>query len=178
MIDCLLAFKQYSGTETIEPKDMLHFVFRFVEGLNPEIGQMIKSHLICWQAKPIHEVLQYAKYCIDEIELKQKKLKEKAMVMQNEAAQTGVQGNFVQQRPQQQGNVMFQPQMRVRGRGGNMNGGPDLNTVVVQNDVQGKKKLLLCHICGAVGHWKWECPMMVQEGVAQQSNDIQFVLEC
>ncbi|KAJ1116417.1 hypothetical protein NDU88_004629, partial [Pleurodeles waltl] len=84
----------------------------FVEGLRPEIGQMIKSHLICWQAKPIDEVLRYAKYCSDEIELKPKKLKEKAMVMQIKAAQTGVQGNFVQQVPQQQGNVMFQPQMR------------------------------------------------------------------
>ncbi|KAJ1218507.1 hypothetical protein NDU88_006085 [Pleurodeles waltl] len=81
---------------------MIHFVFRFVEGLRPEISQMIKSHLICWQAKPIDEVLQYAKYYSDEIELKQRKLKEKAMVMQIKAAQTGMQGNFPQQ---QQGNV-------------------------------------------------------------------------
>ncbi|KAJ1117736.1 hypothetical protein NDU88_005933 [Pleurodeles waltl] len=66
----LKAFKHYSGTETIEPKDMNHLVFRFVEGLRPEVGQMIKNHLICWQAKPIDEVLQYAKYCSDEIELK------------------------------------------------------------------------------------------------------------
>ncbi|KAJ1201395.1 hypothetical protein NDU88_005206 [Pleurodeles waltl] len=127
----LKAFKEYSGKEAIEPKDMWHFVFRFVEGLRPEIGQMIKSHLICWQAKPIDEVLQCAKYCSDEIELKQKKLKEKAMVMQIKAAQTGVEGTFVQQIPQQQGTVMFQPQMRGRGRGVNINRGPDLSTVVV-----------------------------------------------
>ncbi|KAJ1162096.1 hypothetical protein NDU88_002574 [Pleurodeles waltl] len=96
----LKAFKEYSSKKAIEPKDMLHFVFRFVEGLRPEIGHMSKSHLICWQAKPIDEVSQYAKYCSDEIELKQKKLQEKAMVMQIKAAQTGVQGNFVQQMPQ------------------------------------------------------------------------------
>ncbi|KAJ1150238.1 hypothetical protein NDU88_003033 [Pleurodeles waltl] len=53
-----------------------------------------------------------------------------------------------------------------------MNRGTDLGTVGVQNDVQGMKKLLPCHSCGAIGHWKWECPMMVQEGVVQQSNDI------
>ncbi|KAJ1144814.1 hypothetical protein NDU88_011108 [Pleurodeles waltl] len=98
------AFKEYSGKKAIEPKDMLHFVFRFVERLRPEIGQMIKSHLICWPTKQIDEVLQYAKYCNDEIELKQKKLKEKAMVMQIKAAQTGVQGAF-------SATVMFQPQI-------------------------------------------------------------------
>ncbi|KAJ1218800.1 hypothetical protein NDU88_006372 [Pleurodeles waltl] len=32
----LKAFKHYSGTETIEPKDMNHLMFRFVEGLRPE----------------------------------------------------------------------------------------------------------------------------------------------
>ncbi|KAJ1119466.1 hypothetical protein NDU88_007651 [Pleurodeles waltl] len=67
----------------------------FMEGLRPEIGQMIRSHLICWQVKPIDEILQCAKYSSDEIELKQKKLKEKAMVMQIKAAQTGVQGALV-----------------------------------------------------------------------------------
>ncbi|KAJ1192517.1 hypothetical protein NDU88_001824 [Pleurodeles waltl] len=65
---------------------------KFVEGLRPKI---------CWQATPIDEVLQYAKYYSDEIELKQKKLKEKAMVMQIKAAQTGGQGHFPQQLPQQ-----------------------------------------------------------------------------
>ncbi|KAJ1144061.1 hypothetical protein NDU88_010363 [Pleurodeles waltl] len=113
----LKAFKHYSGTETIEPKDMNHLVFRFVEGLRPEVGQMIKNHLICWQAKPIDEVLQYAKYCSDEIELKQKKLKEKVMVMQIRAAQAGIQGNGVQQmmhqQPQMNGGFQAQP----RGRG-------------------------------------------------------------
>ncbi|KAJ1176340.1 hypothetical protein NDU88_001622 [Pleurodeles waltl] len=93
----LKAFKHYSGTEVIEPKDMNHLVFRFVEGLRPEISQMNKNHLICWQAKPIDEVLQYAKYCSDEIELKQRKLKEKVMVMQIKAAQAGMQGNRIQQ---------------------------------------------------------------------------------
>ncbi|KAJ1192568.1 hypothetical protein NDU88_001875 [Pleurodeles waltl] len=98
----LKAFKHYSVTETIEPKDMNHLVFRFVEGLRPEVSQMIKNHLICWQAKPIDEVLQHANYCSDEIELKQKKLKEKVMVMQIRAAQAGIQGNGVQQMIQQQ----------------------------------------------------------------------------
>ncbi|KAJ1216997.1 hypothetical protein NDU88_004594 [Pleurodeles waltl] len=121
---------------------MNHLVFIFVEGLRPEISQMIKNHLICWQAKPIDEVLQYAKYCSDEIELKQRKLKEKVMVMQIKAAQAGMQGNGVQQMIQQQpqGNCMFQAQPRGRGRGF-VNRGPDLNTVVVQNDVQGMKKI-------------------------------------
>ncbi|KAJ1125905.1 hypothetical protein NDU88_004320 [Pleurodeles waltl] len=120
---------------------MNHLVLRFVEGLRPEISQMIKNHLICWQAKPIDEVLQYAKYCSDEIELKQRKLKEKVMVMQIKAAQEGMQGNGLQQMVQQlQGNGKFQAQMRGRGRGGFVNRGPDLNTVVVQNDVQGMKK--------------------------------------
>ncbi|KAJ1081354.1 hypothetical protein NDU88_001536 [Pleurodeles waltl] len=169
----LQAFKHYSGTETIEAKDMIHFVFRFVEGLRPEISRMIKSHFICWQARPIDEVLQYAKYCSDEIELKQRKLKEKAMVMQIKAAQTGMQGNLPQQLPQQQqGNMVFQPQMKGRGCIGNMNRGPDLGTVVARNDVQGMKKLLPCHVCGAIGHWKQEYLMLVQEGVVQQTNDI------
>ncbi|KAJ1172665.1 hypothetical protein NDU88_004509 [Pleurodeles waltl] len=127
---------------------MLHFVFRFIEGLGPEIGQIIKSHLIFWQAKPIDEVLQYAKYCSDETELKQKKLKEKARLMQIKAAQNGLQGALVQHIPQQQETVMFQPQARGRGCGINMKRGPDLNTVAVQNDVQGMKKMLLCHLCG------------------------------
>ncbi|KAJ1115249.1 hypothetical protein NDU88_003475 [Pleurodeles waltl] len=148
----LKAFKHYSGTETIEPRDMNHLVFRFVEGLRPEVSQMIKNHLICWQAKPIDEVLQYAKYCSDEIELKQKKLKEKVMVMQIRAAQAGIQGNGVQQMTQQQPqmNGVFQTQPRGRGRGF-VNRGPDLNTVVVQNDVQGAKKMSPCHACGAWG---------------------------
>ncbi|KAJ1130245.1 hypothetical protein NDU88_008600 [Pleurodeles waltl] len=142
----LKAFKHYSGTEVVEPKDMNPLVFRFVEGLRREISQMIKNHLICWQAKQIDEVLQYAKYCSDEIELKQRKLKEKVMVMQIKAAQAGMQGNGIQQIVQQQpqGNRMFQLQTRGRGRGGFVNRGPDLNTVVVQNDVQGMKKMSPC----------------------------------
>ncbi|KAJ1155142.1 hypothetical protein NDU88_007877 [Pleurodeles waltl] len=165
----LKAFKHYSGTETIEPKDMNHLVFRFVEGLRPEISQMIKNHLICWQAKPIDEVLQYAKYCSDEIELKQRKLKEKVVVMRIKAAQAGMQGNGIQQMVQQQpqGNGMFQAQLRGRGF---VNRGPDLNTVVVQNDVEGTKNVSPCH--GGVGHWKRECPMVVQDGVVQQRNDV------
>ncbi|KAJ1152200.1 hypothetical protein NDU88_004977 [Pleurodeles waltl] len=151
---------------------MIHFVFRFVERLRPKISQMIKSHLICRQAKPIDEVLQYAKYCIDEIEFRQRKMKEKVMLMQIKEAQTGMQGHFPQQQQQQQGNVVFQNQMRGRGLReiGNGNCSPDLGTVVVQNDVQGMKILLPCHTCEAVGHWKRECPMMVQEGVEQTSD--------
>ncbi|KAJ1217715.1 hypothetical protein NDU88_005306 [Pleurodeles waltl] len=131
---------------------------------------MIKSHLICWQAKPIDEVLQNEKYCSDEIELKQKKLKEKAMVMQIKAAQTGVQGAIVPPMPLQQRAVMFQPEVRGRGRGIDMMRGPDLGTVVVQNDMQGMKKMLPCHLCGNVGHWKRECPLMAQDGVVQQGD--------
>ncbi|KAJ1188136.1 hypothetical protein NDU88_004901 [Pleurodeles waltl] len=169
----LKAFKHYSGTETIELKDMNHLVFRFVEGLRPEVSQMIKNHLICWQAKPIDEVLQYAKYCSDEIELKQKKLKEKVMVMQIRAAQAGIQGNGVQQMIQQQPqmNGVFQTQPRGRGRG-LVNRGSDMNTVVIQNYVQGAKKMSPCHACGAVGHWKRECPNMVQDGAVQQSTNV------
>ncbi|KAJ1090286.1 hypothetical protein NDU88_003421 [Pleurodeles waltl] len=172
----LKAFKNYSGTETIEAKDMLHFVFRFVEGLRPEISQMIKTHLICWQSKPIDEVLNYAKYCSDEIEVKQKRLKEKVMMMQLKAAQTGLQGlqGFQQQVPQlqPQGNMVFQPQ--ARGRGGFGSNGPDLNTVVTPNGMQAMKRVMPCHVCGIVGHWKRECPMVVQEGagVGQQNNDV------
>ncbi|KAJ1190977.1 hypothetical protein NDU88_000294 [Pleurodeles waltl] len=81
---------------------MNRLVFRFVEGMRPEISQMIKNHLICWQAKPIDEVLQYAKYCSDKIELKQRKLKEKVMVMQIKAVQAGMQGNRIQQMVQHQ----------------------------------------------------------------------------
>ncbi|KAJ1169060.1 hypothetical protein NDU88_000966 [Pleurodeles waltl] len=169
----LKAFKHYSGTETIEPKDMNHLVFRFVEGLRPEVSQMIKNHLICWQAKLTDEVLQYAKYCSDEIELKQKKLNEKVMVMQIRAAQAGIQGNGIQQMIQQlpQMNGVFQAQPRGRGRG-LVNRGPDLNTIVVQNDAQGMKKMSTCHMCGGVGHWKRECPNVVQDGVFQQSSNV------
>ncbi|KAJ1098685.1 hypothetical protein NDU88_003792 [Pleurodeles waltl] len=124
-------------------------------------------------SKPIDEVLQYVKYCSDEIELKQRKLKEKAMAMQIKAAQSGMQGGCLQQMVQQsQGNKMFQVQVRGTGRRGFVNRNPDLNSVVVQNDVQRMKKMLPCHACGGVGHWKRECPMMVQEGVVQQSNDV------
>ncbi|KAJ1091547.1 hypothetical protein NDU88_004667 [Pleurodeles waltl] len=169
----LKAFKHYSGTETIEPKDMNHHVFRFVEGLRPEVSQMIKNHLICWQAKPIDEVLQYTKYCSDEIELKQKKLKEKVMVMQIRAAQAGIQGNGVQQMIQQQPqmNGVFQAQPRGRGRGF-VNRGSDMNNVVLQNDGQGVKKMSPCHACGGVGHWKRDCPNMVQDGAVQQSINV------
>ncbi|KAJ1177284.1 hypothetical protein NDU88_002545 [Pleurodeles waltl] len=169
----LKAFKHYSGTETIEPKDMNHLVFRFVKGLRPEVSQMIKNHLICWQVKPNDEVLQSAKYCSDEIELKQRKLKVTVMVMQIRAAQAGMQGNGIQQMIQQQpqGNGMFQAQPRGRGRGF-VNRGPDFNTVVVQNDAQGMKKMSPCHACGGVGHWKRECPNVVHDGVIQQSTDV------
>ncbi|KAJ1106590.1 hypothetical protein NDU88_003991 [Pleurodeles waltl] len=111
------AFKHYSGTETNETKDMKHLVLRFVEGLRPEVSQMIKNHLIYWQAKPIDEVLQYVKYCSDKIELKQRNLKEKVMVMQIKAAQADMQGNGIQQMVQQQlqGNGMFQAKPRGRG---------------------------------------------------------------
>ncbi|KAJ1135042.1 hypothetical protein NDU88_001487 [Pleurodeles waltl] len=163
----LKAFKHYSGSEVIEAKDMNHLVFRFVEGLRPEIGQMIKNHLICWQAKPIDEVLQY---CSDEIKMRQRKLKEKAMMMQIKAAQTVMQGGFLQQMVHQpQGNRMFQVQVRGRGRGGFVKRSPDLNTVVVQNNAQGMKKMLPCHACGVVGHWKRECPMMVQDGATRST---------
>ncbi|KAJ1139272.1 hypothetical protein NDU88_005647 [Pleurodeles waltl] len=168
----LKAFKHYSGTEVIELTDMNHLVFRFVEGLRSEISQIIKNHLICWQAKPIDEVFAYAKYCSDDIELKQRKLKEK--VMQIKAAQAGMQGNGIQQVIQQQpqGNGMFQVQPKGRGRGGFVSRGPDINTVVVQNDVQGMKKVSPCHACGGMGQWKRECPMVVQDGVVQQTNDV------
>ncbi|KAJ1175496.1 hypothetical protein NDU88_000784 [Pleurodeles waltl] len=101
---------------------------------------MIKNHLICWQAKPIDDVLQYAKYCSDEIKLKQKKLKEKAMVMQIKAAQTGLQGSF-QQLPH--GNGLFPSQGRGRGQGGMMlpvvNRNVDLSSVVMQHEQQRQK---------------------------------------
>ncbi|KAJ1125552.1 hypothetical protein NDU88_003980 [Pleurodeles waltl] len=169
----LKAFKHYSGTETIEPKDMNHLVFRFVEGLRPEVGQMIKNHLICWQAKPIDEVLQYAKYCSDEIELKQKKLKEKVMVMQIRAAQAGIQGNGVQQMMHQQPqmNGGFQVQPRGRGRGF-VNRNLDMNNVAIQNDGQVVKRMSPCHACGGMGHWKRDCPNMVHDGTVQQSMSV------
>ncbi|KAJ1178545.1 hypothetical protein NDU88_003790 [Pleurodeles waltl] len=171
----LKAFKHYSGTETIEPKDMNHLVFRFVEGLRPEVSQMIKNHLICWQAKPIDEVLQYAKYCSDEVELKQKKLSEKVMVMQIRAAQAGMQGNGVQQMIQQQPqmNRVFQAQPRGRGRGF-VNRGLDMNNVVIQNDGQGVKKMSPCQACRGVGHWKRDCPNMVQDGAVQHSRGLKI----
>ncbi|KAJ1156041.1 hypothetical protein NDU88_008766 [Pleurodeles waltl] len=170
----LKAFKHYSGTETIEPKDMNHLVFRFVEGLRPEVSQMIKNHLICWQAKPNDEVLQYAKYCSDEIELKQKKLKEKVMVMQIRAEQAGIQGKWSSADDTTTTTAMngvFQAQPRGRGRGF-VNRGSDMNNVVIQNDVQGVKKMSPCHACGGVGHWKRECPNMVQDGAVQQSTNV------
>ncbi|XP_078541437.1 uncharacterized protein LOC144826825 [Lissotriton helveticus] len=75
----LQVFKMYSGLDNIETKDMTHFIYRFLLGLRPEISQWIKDNITCWQAKPIDEVLKYAKYCEDELENKRKELKEKVM---------------------------------------------------------------------------------------------------
>ncbi|KAJ1131716.1 hypothetical protein NDU88_010049 [Pleurodeles waltl] len=70
--------------------------------------------------------------------------------------------------------MVFQPQARGRGRGGFGSNGPDLNTVAIPNGVQAMKRVMPCHVCGIVGHWKRECPMVVQEGagVGQQNNDV------
>ncbi|XP_078496485.1 uncharacterized protein LOC144752428 [Lissotriton helveticus] len=83
----LQVFKQYSGLETIDNKDMTHFIYRFVSGLKPEISQMIKDHKICWQAKPVDEILKYATFCGDEIDNKRKNLKEKVMWAQVKLAE-------------------------------------------------------------------------------------------
>ncbi|KAJ1218343.1 hypothetical protein NDU88_005924 [Pleurodeles waltl] len=108
---------------------------------------------------------------VTKFELKQKKLKEKVMVMQIRAAQAGIQGNGVQQMIQQQPQVNGVFQAQPRGRGF-VNRGPDLNTVVVQNDAQGMKRMSPCHACGGLGHWKRECLNVVQDGVIQQSTNI------
>ncbi|KAJ1208276.1 hypothetical protein NDU88_003662 [Pleurodeles waltl] len=72
-------------------------------GIYPNVPTLeTVSNLVVPQAKPIDDVLQCAKYCSDEFELKQKKLKEKAMVMQIKAAQSGLQGELVPSMPPQQ----------------------------------------------------------------------------
>ncbi|KAJ1150858.1 hypothetical protein NDU88_003646, partial [Pleurodeles waltl] len=57
------------------------------------VESLFQSQGTIWilrKAKPIDEVLQYAKYCGDKIKLKQRKFKEKAMLMQIKAPQTGM----------------------------------------------------------------------------------------
>ncbi|XP_078524946.1 uncharacterized protein LOC144798040 [Lissotriton helveticus] len=89
----LLIFKQYSGLDVMDPKDMGQFVSKFVLGLRPDICLMIQQHLICWQNKPLDEILRYARYCSDEIDSKTKKLKDKLMLVQMQAGGQGQSGN-------------------------------------------------------------------------------------
>ncbi|XP_078509623.1 uncharacterized protein LOC144769407 [Lissotriton helveticus] len=83
----LQVFKTYSGIDNIDLKDMTHFIYRFVNGLRPEICQWIKDNTICWHTKKMDEVLRYAKYCEDEMAEKKKALKEKVMWAQVKLAE-------------------------------------------------------------------------------------------
>ncbi|XP_078534029.1 uncharacterized protein LOC144820335 [Lissotriton helveticus] len=83
----LQVFKTYSGIDNIDLKDMTHFIYRFVNGLRPEICQWIKDNKICWHTKKMDEVLRYAKYCEDEMAEKKKALKEKVMWAQVKLAE-------------------------------------------------------------------------------------------
>ena len=53
----------------------------------------IQQIVICWQSKPLDEILRYAKYCSDDLESRQKKLKEKFMVAQTKLAQGNLMRN-------------------------------------------------------------------------------------
>ncbi|XP_078523011.1 uncharacterized protein LOC144792027 [Lissotriton helveticus] len=83
----LQVFKTYSGIDNIDLKNMTHFIYRFVNGLRPEICQWIKDNKICWHTKKMDEVLRYAKYCEDEMAEKKKALKEKVMWAQVKLAE-------------------------------------------------------------------------------------------
>lgn len=77
----LQAFKQCSGLDTLDPNVMSQFSSKFVTGLRSEISLMIQQHLIFWQSRDIDELLIFARYCSDEIDLKHKKLKDKLMLV-------------------------------------------------------------------------------------------------
>ncbi|XP_078518138.1 uncharacterized protein LOC144782663 [Lissotriton helveticus] len=138
----LQVFKTYSGIDNIEMKDMTHFIYRFVNGLRPEICQWIKDNKICWQSKKMDEVLRYAKYCEDEMADKRKALKEKVMWAQVKLAE-------------QQEKQLNKMNKNTQNQGSGGGGKPK-----VKMSREEAKKKFPCHQCGEIGHWRDECPYL------------------
>ncbi|XP_078521675.1 uncharacterized protein LOC144790911 [Lissotriton helveticus] len=149
----LLIFKQYSGLDVMDLKDMGQFVSKFVLGLRPDICLMIQQHLICWQNKPLDEILRYARYCSDEIDLKTKKLKDKLMLVQMQAGGQGQSGNGTMGR-------------RSGGQKRDGEEGPRPRI-----DIEALKKTTKCHQCHEVGHWRRECPHNPDNQVQEEEEE-------
>lgn len=135
---------------------MSHFIYRFVYGLKSEIGDMIKRHSLCWQNKPIDEVLRLAKYCSDEIEAKHRQLEERTMWDQVKLAE------------QQQALLKKEANTNQAGTKENTNRekGP-------YNREEAKKKFP-CNNCGELGHWRNECKKPLQPLKPNNDNVISF----
>ena len=84
------AFRLHSGLQDVEKGHMANFVSHFVLGLSPELCLNIQQNVNCWQTKTLDEILRYVKYCSDEMESRQKKLKEKYMIAQTKLAQGNI----------------------------------------------------------------------------------------
>ncbi|XP_078535032.1 uncharacterized protein LOC144821684 [Lissotriton helveticus] len=141
----LQVFKTYSGIDNIDLKDMTHFIYRFVNGLRPEICQWIKDNKICWHTKKMDEVLRYAKYCEDEMAEKKKALKEKVMWAQVKLAE---------QQEKQLSNMVKNAENKSPGGGGGGKPRPKFSR-------EEAMKKFPCHQCGEIGHWRNECPQLV-----------------
>ena len=72
------------------------FVMPFVNGLHADISAHLQQSVMCWQAKGIDDILKYAKYLRDWLEMKQKHAKEKLMIAQTRQLQ-GLQNDGVVQ---------------------------------------------------------------------------------
>ena len=130
---------------------MSNFVSHFVLGLKPELSMHIQQSVICWQSKLLDEILRYAKYWSDDLETRQKKLKERFMVEQTPLAQRSLLRNSGGMRGvghQDSGpalNMKGVPQGRSWGMP--VNQGSDMDIAVLKQTHQ-------CHFCNKLGHWK------------------------
>ena len=55
-------FRFHSGMQNVEKAEMAVFVSYFVQGLRPEIRKGIEQNVVCWQTRPLDELLRYPDY--------------------------------------------------------------------------------------------------------------------
>ena len=138
----------FSGMQNVERGDMAIFISYFVQGLRSELKTGIERNVVCWQSKPLDELLRYANYYSDEEEARKRQLKEKHMIAQTKLAQgtyTKIQGVTQQSVTNANG--------AARGRGVNASKSETAGMSIAE-----LKKIKPCHGCGELGHRLRECP--------------------